>query len=996
MQAENNISAEHVSEYLAGQYSAKPYLKTALKQNTYSVIDLNAIHELYLKYQNLVKKEKGIEQPLFQSEQEKTQYAIQITHQSLRLLRNHILCNLIERQFQNKCDYYEVTHVMSIFADFALNTLVELHTQQLNCIYYAPLDLQNKRLPLIVMAMGKLGGYELNVSSDIDIVFLFDDIDTNINQTNKEYKEISKEIQKIFAGHESLIHISHLEYFEKLAQRVVQGLNKITEHGFVFRVDLRLRPYGEIGSIVCSIGMFEDYLLTQGRAWERFAWLKARQVYPAAKHSYLANLIRSFVYRRYLDYNLLEALRSVHQKIEAEQRKKGCELNIKLGSGGIREIEFITQVHQLIHGGQNTQLQTHETLQALDLLAQHHILEQTNVDKLKTIYIQHRNLEHAIQYLRDEHTHIFPAYTKENLHISTLANIDDTNIKNQKKWHNITYLSGTTNNTEHLQDTLTANRFFVKNIFNQIFYAEEVNKKANQKINQKINQEINQKKHLELQNNNDNNNKEHNLKLPLDYFLDIDDLQINSLFGQYLTVHQFNLPGQILAHMHSILQGSRYRLLSQIAQKSFHQAIYLGVAYSKDLSNKDNSFIRYLDFLHTISQRRSYLSLLVEHPHIIQKLIGVLAHSAWVSQYIIQHPQVIDELLRVNHHIEFDWQDYRLKLAAKMNHPHDELEHKMDNLRQHYHAYVFRILLSEISGQHNVLEIADLLSALVDATLEETIHMVWKNIQMNEPIPYFAIIAYGKLGGKELGYASDLDLVFLYDETQTELNEAANSYTYLARKLITWLTSNTSSGKVFEIDTRLRPNGQAGLLVSSVQAFAAYQKQRISNSAWTWEHQALTRARFCAGNPEIGKMFEAIRCDILSVEKDNNALKHKIIKMREKILQEKKYPQDVFNLKYSLGGMIDIEFVVQYLVLAYAYKYPKLLLNLGNIQLLNIAADYALISHKLSKNAAQAYQAYRKMQYELRLDNKKSLVDINLVTQHIQNINALWHYVMLN
>ncbi len=964
----NSIHAENVSEYLFGQYLAKPYLKKALQDNHYACIDLDAIHKLYIEYQDKIKKERGIEQPIFQSEQENVQYNIQITHQALRLLRNHILCNLIERQFQYKCDYYEVTNVMSVFADFALHILVEIHARQLNCIYHAPLDAHKQPLPLIVMAMGKLGGHELNVSSDIDIVFLFDDLDVNISKTQINNIQLPTST--------NLLNITHLEYFEKLAQRVVQGLNKITEHGFVFRVDLRLRPYGEIGSIVCSIGMFEDYLLTQGRAWERFAWLKARQVYPLQKHMYLANLIRSFVYRRYLDYNLLEALRSVHQKIATEQHKKGCEFNIKLGSGGIREIEFIAQVHQLIHGGQNTQLQIHQTLDALDLLAQHNILSLDNVNNLKNIYIQHRNIEHAIQYLRDEHTHIFPPY------VCSLDNEDEKlKLKHIKNWQNINYLSGSHQDSSYLQTTLMQNRSFVKDIFSQIFYAKDAHKIHNTQ------QQKHTQQHKNIQKNVSN--------VSLDGFIDIDDLQINGAFGQYLTQNQFNLPGQILAHMHTILQGRRYRLLSQIAQKSFHHAIYLGVGYCKTLSNKDNSFMRYLDFLHMVSQRRSYLSLLVEYPNIIEKLIGVLAHSAWVSQYIIQYPQVIDELLRVNHHIDFDWQDYRVKLAYKMNQPHDELEHKMDRLRQHYHAHVFRILLSEISGQHNVLEIADLLSDLVDATLEETIHMVWKSIQMNEPIPYFAVIAYGKLGGKELGYESDLDLVFLYDETQTELAEASNSYTYLARKLITWLTSNTSSGKVFEIDTRLRPNGQSGLLVSSVQAFAAYQKQRISNSAWTWEHQALTRARFCAGNPEIGKIFEDIRCDILSVKKDNVALKQKIVHMRDKISQEKKYPSDVFNLKYSLGGMIDIEFIVQYLVLAYSCIHPKLLLNLGNIQLLNIAADYGLMSHDLAKKASQAYQTYRKMQYELRLDNKKSLVDKNLVLYHIQHITELWRCIML-
>ncbi len=922
MLPDTNSTAEYSSSYLFTQYLAKPELKSILEEHNYAAVDsLDKINNLYLSYYQKIDNKEA----KFENLKDELNYKIQTCKQALRKLRNHVLCNLIERQLKNLCNYQEVVATMSYLADFAINTLVELNQNQLNCIYNCPTDEYGKPVPIIIMAMGKLGGCELNVSSDIDLVFLFED----------NY-ELESHKQKV--SDNSKLNISTNEYFEKLGQRIIQGLNKITEHGFVFRVDMRLRPYGDIGSIVCNTSMFEEYLLTQGRAWERFAWLKARQIYPAVQNRYLSQLIRTFVYRRYLDYNLLEALREIHQKIKIEQNKKINQYSIKLGNGGIREIEFIAQVYQLIHGGQNPHLQTNNTIKALEILPQYSLISYADSKNLINIYIQYRNLEHAIQYLRDEHTHNLPKN------------------ENNKDWQSISlFLNYDENKIQELKKQVHEYQEYVHSLFQKIFYEPEKSKEQ---------------------------------------YFDFENLQLDSSLNKWLKENGFGLPEQILTHINSMLSSAKYRILSGKSQQYFKNCIYLGILSSARANNKDTVLMRYIDFLNVISQRRSYLSLLVQYPAIVDKLVIVLGHSSWISQYVITHPQVIDELLRSVDKIEFDWKEYRSRLAYKLNLHKNALEYQLDTLRQHYHAEVFRILLAEIYGQYDVLTIADLLSALVDATLEETIIAVWSTIEINEPIPHFAIIAYGKLGGKELGYESDLDLVFLYDEESTKLADALTTYTYLARKLITWLTSNTGAGKVCEIDTRLRPNGQSGMLVSSIQGFIAYQTQRVSNSAWTWEHQALTRARFCAGNQKIGMMFETLRCHILSADKDKNALKQEIIAMRNKISQEKKYQPEMFNLKYSAGGMIDVEFAVQYLILAYGKECDKLLENLGNVKLLEIASNYALIPQDIAENAAGAYKTYRKMQYKLRLDHKKSIVKTDEVQALILDIKNLWQCVL--
>ncbi len=815
---------------------------------------------------------------------------------------------------------------MSILADFCITKLVKIHSEQLNFTYNPPLDENNNPLQLIIMGMGKVGGMELNVSSDIDLVFLFD-----------------YEGQTSVANNKPSIYYS--QYFEKLGQKIIQGLNKITEYGFVFRVDMRLRPYGDIGSIVCSLPMFEEYLLNQGRAWERFAWLKARQIYPNNKHYALEKIIQTFVYRKYLDYTLLDSLLNVYNKINAPQIK--YKHNIKLGVGGIREIEFISQVYQLIYGGQKPFLQTKKTIEALSIFAEHNILSASVAQNLSLIYIQYRNIEHAIQYINDEHSHNLP------------------NDLNSTEWHNLLVFLPYFNGVEHLQQWLEQSKIFVHSVFEKIFNQQSISNNVVNGI--------------------DKNN----------ILFDLDNIDANSYLHNWLEQHNFPIPLQITTHIHKILNSAKYKNLSENTQNNFKKTIELGLLSCKNLDNKDIVFLRYLDFIYVINQRTCYLDLLVKHPQIINSLVKVLAHSMWLAQYIIKHPQVIDELLRWPNTFKFDWDKYKQNLTAKLEYYSNDVEQQLEILRHNYHSQIFSIILHEINEQADVLQTADLISSLVDSTLEVIIQVIWNTLNCADEIPHFAVVGYGKLGGKELGYESDLDLIFLYDAYNSNLDDASTTYSYVARKIITWLTSNTIAGKVCDIDTRLRPNGQSGLLVSSIQAFEDYQIQRAVNGAMTWEHQALSRARFCAGNSRIGEKFEEIRRKILKQSRSQQELKDSIINMRNKISQDKKYENNIFHIKYSVGGMIDVEFCVQYIVLFYSKDYPQLLENLGNIKLLNLAKEFNLLPQNIVQNVIITYAKYRKLQYTLRLDNKKLLLDKNLFADDIYKINQLWEHVFL-
>jgi len=830
---------------------------------------------------------------------------------NLRLARQKFMLLIAARDFNGAADVQEVTQAMTCFAEKVTAIAIEAIRQDIKPMVGEPLNQHGDYSPMMIVGMGKLGGRELNVSSDIDLVFLYEeDGDTQ-------------------GGTKS---ISHQEWYTRVGKRLIALLSELRSEGFIFRVDMRLRPNGDSGPLVCSLGMLEEYFCVQGREWERYAWIKGRMIYPlpdmpahARCQKGLQDLVRPFVYRRYLDFGVIAAIRELHGQIQQEAEKRSLlhperAADVKLGRGGIREIEFMAQMFQLVRGGQDPGLRIRPTLEVLKAVFERQLIGQAELDQLTNAYIYLRKLEHRLQYWEDAQTHHLPGddASQQRLGIAMgHATLDD--FKKQLAQH----------------------RDNVAKLFADAF----VLKKHQAEVDE-----------------------------------DGANLAVWTPAPEYLALTE---------KWNEWWGSARWRSLSDSSRRKFTQSMSAAMTYVEKqgwaLSRSDEVMVRMMNLLDSISRRSSYLALLSEYPHILSRLISLISASKWGTDYLIQHPHLLDDLLTgqgqytPEDHPAVYWTklkvDINILLDDAMDNG-DQAEQAMDILRQVHHTETFLTLLAELGiGRDEPLpieKVSDRLSALADLILGLTLERVWpmvaKKFELNEVIPpSFAVIAYGKLGGKELGYASDLDIVFLYDAPESDQN-AGEIYAFFARRLIAWLTASTSAGILFEIDTRLRPNGAAGLLVTSIDAFRRYQLREGDNSAWLWEHQALTRARFCAGDVAIGEKFEKIRSEVLAQERNEALLKQEILDMRQKVSEGHPNDSGLFDIKHDSGGMVDIEFIVQYLVLRFSQGHPILLGNLGNIALLSLASEEGLIPSDQALKTANAYRLYREYQHRIRLD----------------------------
>ena len=832
------------------------------------------------------------------------QDSIETMTASLRSLRQAVMARLITRDLSGLASLDEVVSTVSLLAEFAIQ-------QALNCAcrslpqYGRPLgEDTGEAQQLIVIGMGKLGGGELNVSSDIDLIFIYPEG----GETSGPRK------------------ISNHEYFSQIGKRIISLINDVTLDGQVFRVDMRLRPYGDSGPLVMSFAALENYLLTQGREWERYAWIKAKAL--TGDIDSLAELIRPFVYRKYLDYTAYGAMRELHAQIRREVARRDMADNIKLGPGGIREVEFIAQVFQLIRGGRDKSLQLRGTRATLSRLAELRLLEPAAVNELQDAYTFLRNLEHRLQYLDDQQTQTLPG-----------------SVENQQK---IADSMGFTSWQDFL-DALNTERRKVARHFEQVFI-------------------------LPTESAPDH---------PLSG-LWRDILEQNP--QEQLAAMGFDDAAGVATQLRALAQSQRYQQIPLTGRKKFDALMPPLIEVSTHFPNPAATLSRIIGLMEAISRRSSYLALLTEYPQTLQRLATLCSASAWVSSYLAQHPILLDELLdaRVLYATP-DWPALSALLEEQMQQCDGDIEAKMDTLRHFQHAQAFRLVAQDIAGMWTVEALSDQLSLLADTVLASTLRHAWLDIPARHTdTPQFAIIGYGKLGGKELGYASDLDIIFLYDD---EHPDATELYSRLARKMSTWLTSATSAGILYDIDLRLRPNGASGLLVSSLHAFRNYQEKQ----AWVWEHQALTRARYVAGATDIGSGFESIRHDVLTQAHDQDKLRSEVLAMRQRMLES--HPAQEYDIKHARGGIIDIEFIVQYLILAHADQLPVLTRNTGNIALLAVAADAGLISVELADQARVAYRHYRKLQHAARL-NESSKVEVDATLRmHYQQAQALWQQV---
>jgi glutamate-ammonia-ligase adenylyltransferase len=674
--------------------------------------------------------------------------------------------------------------------------------------------------------------------------------------------------------------------------------------------------------------MLENYFITQGREWERYAWIKARVLHgePIAE---LESIARPFVFRKYLDFGAIEALRALHAQIRREVARKDMADNIKLGPGGIREIEFIAQAFQLIRGGRDSSLQIKPTCAVLKGLLNKQIIDESCFDSLTAAYEFLRRLEHRLQYLDDAQTHALPTSERDQAIIARGMGFADYPA---------------------LLAQLNQHRSRVSQHFEAVF--------------------------------GDPNRDGHSLDT---LWTTLDDEGTAARLTTLGYPDAEAAKGRLIATRES----SRYQQLPASIRSRFDALMPRVVEAAARSAQPLDTLARTLDLIESISRRGAYLALLAQYPQALSRVVDLVRASRWTAQYLTQHPLLLDDLLDERSLAAApDWPDFCGTLRTQLMSLKDDTERQMDLMREAHHSALFRLLTQDIAGLHTVEKLADHLSALADCILSLTLEVCWQKLpSRHRDTPQFCIVSYGKLGGKELGYASDLDLIFLYED---DAPDAPEIYSRLAQRINTWLGSRTSAGILFETDLRLRPNGEAGLLVSSLAAFSQYQMQ----SAWVWEHQALTRARFSAGDAALGEKFEVLRGEILRKPRELPALRDEVLAMRKRMTEAHANKTEDFDIKHDHGGLVDVEFIVQYLVLGHAHQHPALAGNLGNIALLGMAGALGLIPVDLAEQAADAYRELRRCQHALRLsDARHARVGQAMLLAERKAVSALWDVV---
>jgi len=795
---------------------------------------------------------------------------------ALRQLRTREQMRFITRDLQRLCTLSELTRELSEFADAVLEVALAQAHADVVLLHGEPIG-ESSGLPqqMIIIGMGKLGAHELNLSSDIDLIFTYaEDGETD--------------------GRRS---ISNQEFFIKVGQRIIQLLDPVTADGFVFRVDMRLRPWGDGSALAMSVDAMETYYERHGREWERYALIKARICAGDRRHGeLLMRVLRPFVFRRYIDFGVFESLREMKAMIEREVRRLDREDNIKLGRGGIREVEFIAQAFQLIRGGVDTALQERQLLKVLPMLAERGLLPATSVAELTQAYHFLRDSEHRIQALHDQQTQMLPVDAADRQRLAEAMGFAD--------WS--TYAVA-----------LAAERDTVHRHFRDVIDAREPE-------------------------------PEQGVTAP----------------EQWPPAIQALLSSRALVQLSVAGRERLERLLPTLVREC---AVH---------DNGELALARILPLIEATLKRSAYLVLLSENPEALKRLIDLCAASPWMAQLLARYPALLDELLNA---ATLFAPPSRAELAADLRAqlarvPEDDLERQMDILRLFQKGQLLRVAASDLKGTLPLMKISDSLTWIAEAVLQEVLHLSWKQLVARHGTPLdrhgkpcdpgFIIVGYGKLGGLELGYGSDLDLVFIHNadahrDTVGGIKplDGASFFARLGQKIIHLLTTSMGSGLLYEVDMRLRPSGASGLLVTSLDGFAQYQREQ----AWTWEHQALVRARVVVGDPALAARFDEVRASVLAQPRSDTTLRQEVREMRQK-MRDHLAPKDPaeIDLKHSPGGLVDIEFLVQYLTLAHAHAHPALTQWPDNVRLLDTLAEEGLMPATDAEALKAAYLALRR------------------------------------
>jgi glutamate-ammonia-ligase adenylyltransferase len=822
----------------------------------------------------------------------------------LRQWRNGRMASIAAADIENKMAVKDVLEAVTEVAEQSLQAALLFHKLDLENRFGLPVDEQGQEIGFFILGMGKLGGSELNFSSDIDLICLYD-------RSGKT------------AGAKS---ITAEEFYHKLVKALTQSLNSVTEFGFVFRVDLRLRPYGGAGPLVMHLDQAEQYYETQGRDWERYAFIKARPVAGdlALGREFLQRL-KPFIYRRYLDFTALHGLRDLKAKIEKQYASKRLDDNVKLGPGGIREIEFIAQSFQLVRAGQLPALQTTSIYQALSEAATHKLLSATEQNELIAAYEFLRRVENRLQQRRDQQVHHLP----------------DSDLEQQA----LAKVLGYENYAAFCQ-ALQRHRDTVRRQFELVLVVEE---QASQSV--------------EL------------------------------------------LPA-IAEYFAPLLESPAFERLSERAQK--YIGLVLHQVGQQNPSDKGLAFLAQL--LDNILGRTTYLALLAEQPKALDRLLFFVERSQWMAEQVLSSPHLLDEMLDdrplrelPDKKSKVELLNEQLRLVAD-----DDLEQAMNVCRRFKASQQFSIAAADVAGYLPVMRVSDHLSELAEVILQATLDWVAAELQLKTGRPrlqrgdevcdaQMLVVGYGKLGGLELGYGSDLDLVLLHDGDGKALGtdgekslENAVYFQRLGQRFVNFLSANTSSGRLYEIDTRLRPSGNSGLLVTSLQAYEKYQQE----SAWTWEHQALVRARAVAGPARLAAQFDQLRLRLLASEREVAKLKSDVTEMREKMRTHLDDTRDDYvNLKHAPGGLVDIEFICQYLVLRYAAACEGLFAVTDNVRQLAALAKTGALTSSQADQLTEAYIAVRGATHHQRLG-----CDVGIGAQELslrrQQVVAIWQELL--
>lgn len=872
----------------------------------------------------------------------------------LRRQRTRQQVRIIWRDLTRQADLVQTCRDLSDMADASIDQAYQWLYQR-HCVLFGTPTGRRSGEPqhMVILGMGKLGAVELNLSSDIDLIFAYPEGGDTVGVKRS---------------------LDNQEFFIRLGQKLIKALDPMTVDGFVFRVDMRLRPYGSAGALVLSFNALEQYYQDQGRDWERYAMIKARVVAgDQVAGAQLLDMLRPFVYRRYLDFSAIEALRTMKQLIQQEVRRKGMAENIKLGSGGIREVEFIAQAFQLIHGGRDLSLQQRPLLKVLGTLEGQGYLPPAVIAELRDGYEFLRYTEHAIQAIADRQTQMLPDGTEDQARIAFMMGFPDWTAFHER----LMYWRGR-----------------VDWHFRQVIADPD-----------------------------EEEGEESELVVGGEWLPLWEESQDEEAACRQLQEGGFTDAPKALKTLAGLRSSPQLRAMQRLGRERLDAFIPRLLAQAVEHANPDLVLERVLPLVEAVARRSAYLVLLTENPDALRRLLTLCAASPWIAEQITRFPLLLDELLNEGRLFK---PPLAPELAAELRErltriPEDDLEQQMEALRHFKLAHRLRVAASEIAGSLPLMKVSDYLTWLAEAILEQVLALAWRQTVARHGSPQrvdgtlcdpgFIIVGYGKVGGIELGHGSDLDLVFIHDgDPQAETDGAkpidgAQFFTRLGQRIIHLLTTQTNSGQLYEVDMRLRPSGASGLLVSSLGAFARYQE----NEAWTWEHQALVRARVLVGSQDVGRAFEQVRAQVLGRAQDLDKLRQEVSEMRTKMrdnLGTKSTaagtaanafePTVAFDLKQDAGGIVDIEFMVQYAALAWSAQHPSLLRYTDNIRILEGLEQVGLMPAADAHLLREVYKAYRSAAHRQALQNEAGTVAGDQFADERRQVQRIWHELGLS